>query len=225
VSYIFNGISLQNGRQSNMDSLLLKNRIIDKKNIMLAVVCDGVGSLSDGAFASGTAVKMLSEWFSELTDMNRIGIILRDVILKINLYIVSEAKKNNMNTASTLSALLLIENNYYAVHIGDSRIYIYENDLFSILTNDDVSESGKLRGCIGQTENIFLQYFEGAAENKTFLLCSDGLYKRMNIEFLTEKMKNFGKRYLKEYVNSLPKYVIECGEKDNITFALIKMEN
>lgn len=225
MNYLFNGISLQNGRQSNMDSLLLKNRLIDKKNVLLTAVCDGVGSLSDGSFASGTTIQMLSGWFSQLTDTIRIGIRLRDVILEINAYIVSEAKKNNINTATTLSALLLIENEYYIIHIGDSRIYSYENDVLLVLTNDDVSESGKLTACIGQTENIFLKYSEGTTDDKTFLICSDGLYKRMSTDFMIEKMKSWSKRSLKEPLNSLPQYVIERSEKDNITLALVKIEN
>ena len=227
VNYLFNGISLQNGRQSNMDSLLLKSGLICGKTALLAVVCDGVGSLANGAFASGIAVKMLSEWFNNATTIDRIGMKMRDAILEINSHIRSDAKQNKIDTASTLSALLLVESDYYITHIGDSRVYCYEEGVneLSILTTDDISESGRLTACIGYDDCIFLQYLEGAATGKTFLVCSDGLYKRMDTDYMITKMKSWNKRSFKEPIEALPQYVVECGEQDNISIALAKIED
>jgi len=223
MKYLFNGVSLINGRQTNMDSLLLKSRHIAGKSAVLAVVCDGVGSLADGAFASGTAVVMLGEWFSELATVERVGLVMRDTILGINARIVTEARNNGLNTASTLSAILLVENEFFIVHIGDSRIYSCEDDGLSMHTSDDVSQSGKLLGYIGRSEDIFLQYSEGNATGKVFLVCSDGLYKHMDESFMVTKMKNWSKRSMKDPIESLPKYVIDRGEQDNITLAIVKI--
>jgi serine/threonine protein phosphatase PrpC len=207
-----------------MDSLLLKCGFISKSNALLAVVCDGVGSLSNGDFASGTAVRKLSEWFDGVASTEHIGLRMRDTILEINAHVISEAKQRSIETASTLSALLLIERGYYIAHIGDSRIYCYENEALSVLTSDDVSAAGKLTAYFGRTDNIFLQYSEGAATGKTFLLCSDGLYKRMDMEFMIKKLKTWNRKSLKEPIESLPQYVIGHGEQDNISLALVKIE-
>jgi len=223
MKYLFNGVSLQNGRRSNMDSLLLKSRRIAGKNAVLAVVSDGVGSLAEGAFASGTAVVMLSEWFDKLAAVERIGLVMRDAVLDINSRIVAEARKNDLNTAATLSAILLVEGDYFIVHIGDSRIYSYGENGLATHTSDDVSESGKLQGYIGKLEDIFLHYSEGAAAGKIFLVCSDGLYKRMDDDYMATKMKNWSKRTMKEALESLPQYVIKRGEQDNITLAILKI--
>ena len=208
-----------------MDSLLLKNGLINKENAILAVVCDGVGSLADGYFASGTAVRMLSDWFTGVSVTEQIGLRMRDAVLVINSYIVSEAKQSKKETASTLSALLLNGNNYYIVHIGDSRIYSCEDGVLTILTSDDVSETGKLTACIGRSNEIFLQYYEGSAVNKNFLVCSDGLYKRMDVDFLTAKLKSWSKKSFNEPIETLPQFVIEHGEQDNISLAIVKKEN
>jgi serine/threonine protein phosphatase PrpC len=225
MKYLYNGISLQNGRKSNMDSLFLKHGSIGKKNALLSVVCDGVGSLADGAFSSRAAIQMLNEWFSNTASIDCIGLSMRDAILAINTRIIFEAKEKDMDTASTLSALLLVENRYYIAHIGDSRIYCCQGETLSILTRDDVSKSGKLTAYIGRIENIFIQYAEGLAVGKTFLVCSDGLYKRMDMDFLITKMKSFCRQSLDEAVEDLPQYVIEHGEQDNISLALARIEN
>jgi len=223
VNYLFDGVSLQNKRPSNMDSMLLKTRAFSGISALLAVVCDGVGTLSDGAFASGTAVKMLSEWFEKVETDSRIGLRMRDAILDINTWITQAAENNNMETASTLSALLLVEGDYYIVHVGDSRVYCYSEDFLTVLTGDDVSLSGKLTAYIGKRDEILLQYLEGKATGKIFILCSDGLYKRMDEGVMVSKMKNSNKRSLKEPIKSLPQYVIERGEQDNITLAIVKI--
>lgn len=208
-----------------MDSLLLKNGSISGKNALLAVVCDGVGSVADGAFASGAAIKMLSDWFSNEATAGRIGIKLRDAVLEINAHVRLASKKNNLDAASTLSALLLVENDYYVAHIGDSRIYCYENGNLSILTTDDVSGSGKLTACIGHSDDIFVQYYEGSATGKIFLICSDGLYRRMDESYMMAKMKSWNKKLLQEPMESLPQYVAQRGEQDNISIALVKIES
>lgn len=225
MCYLFNGVSLQNGRQSNMDSLLLKSKSMGKRRALLAVVCDGVGSMADGAFTSGIAIQMLSEWFSKKASIHCAGLKMRDVVLEINAYVVSEARQKKLRTASTLSALLLIERNYYITHVGDSRIYSYKNGALSILTPDDVSQAGKLTACIGQKENIFLHYTEGAVADQTFLICSDGLYKRMDAAFMAAKLKAWNRRLIDDPIKTLPQYVIERGEQDNISLALVKIEN
>jgi serine/threonine protein phosphatase PrpC len=119
----------------------------------------------------------------------------------------------------------LLEGNYYIAHIGDSRIYCYENETLAALTSDDVSESGKLTAYIGRNDGIFLQYFEGEAIGKTFLLCSDGLYKRMDVEVMAAQMKRWNKETIEEPIETLPKFVIERGERDNISLAFVKIEN
>ena len=229
MQYLYHGFSLQNKRPSNMDSVLLKRGTIQGRGALLALVCDGVGSMADGAFASGEATRMLGEWFDRADAADRVGLDMRDAVLRINGAIIAHAKVGRMDTATTLSALLLVENAYSVVHIGDSRIYCYDGRLaegqaLSLLTGDHVSESGNLTACIGQRPDIFPQYAEGAADGKTFLLCSDGLYKRMDMGLMAAQLKGWGRQALKEPAEAMAQYVIERGETDNITVAMVKIE-
>ena len=227
-----------------MDSLLLKSGMIQGRNAFLALVCDGVGSMADGSFASGETTRMLSDWFDNAGSAARVGLDMRDAVLRINSYIISRAKESKLDTATTLSAMLFVENSYYITHIGDSRIYCYDADLandlgssdrtvsghiapnqaLSLLTNDDVSISGKLTACVGQTDNIFPHYAEGAVNGKTFILCSDGLYKRMDLDVMISTIRNWDRPSLKSAAEILTRYVIERGEPDNITIAMVKKE-
>ena len=148
--YLFDGICLQNARAVNMDSLLLKSRQIRAKSACIAVVCDGVGSLADGAFAARVAVRELYQWFDKLKTLKNIGLQLRDEVLRISAEISGQAAAHDYDTASTISALLLIESSYFIVHAGDSRIYRYHGGVLEQLTFDDVSAAGKLTKYIGR---------------------------------------------------------------------------
>lgn len=222
--YLFAGVSLQNRRATNMDSLLIKPSRINKEDSLLAVVCDGVGSLNDGGYASGMAARMLGDWFEKLKFIEDIGTGLKDFISELNLNLIEQAEQKTKDTASTLSALILIKNKYIIVHLGDSRIYSYTNNCLTLLTKDDISEEGKLTAYIGRNRQIYPQYYDGDAEGKTFLLCSDGLYKRMDEYYLSNLMESMGntKEDLQNVIELLPQHVIDRGEKDNITIALIK---
>jgi len=222
LHYLFDGVSLQNKRSTNMDSILVKQGRIGSTDALLAVVCDGVGSLQEGGIASGTAIQMLSAWFGKQDQVERIGLSLRDEILEINSYINQKYNFNQIVTASTISALLLVGEAYYIVHAGDSRIYSYDGTQLFLLTNDDTTDSGKLVSFLGRNKHEVFQYYEGNAKNKTFLVCSDGLYKKMEMTFLLDIMKNISTKSLKDAMTALPNYVINHGEKDNISLVIIK---
>lgn len=121
-----------------MDSLLLKERNISGTEVCLATVCDGVGSLENGAVASSLAIQILIDWLNRLTTTERIGLKLLDTVHDINQKIVQEAISNHVRTASTLSALLMADGKYYTSHVGDSRIYSCSEEGFHQLTEDQV---------------------------------------------------------------------------------------
>jgi protein phosphatase len=205
-----------------MDSLLLSEREIDKHKVLLAIVCDGVGSLQDGAFAASLAVKLMNEWFGNLVDVERIGLRMRDEALKLNNRIIKEAKEQSLNTAATFTAILFSTNRYFLVHIGDTRAYAFDrNGGAKQLTVDDVSEKGKLTGCIGRFENPVFLCTEGEVNGNVFLICSDGLYKRTDVlsSFVEINIKN--QKDVKKTIQRLSDHAIESGEQDNISLALI----
>lgn len=224
TAYLYDGMSLQNKRKSNMDSLLLKERRIDGQNVYLAVVCDGVGSLENGGFAAATAVRLLSDWFDSVDDTRRLGLALRDRIIGVNKEIIDAAAAYGIDTAATLSALLLTEERFCTVHLGDSRIYSAAESGITQLTRDH-SRDGKLASCVGRWAEPEIDYNEGVLGEEKFLLCSDGLYKQMDISHLAEQFERLNRRNMKKVMEKLTKYVIDRGESDNITLAVLIKES
>jgi len=203
-----------------MDSLLLRKRSVVGRDILLAVVCDGVGSMEHGSYASAYAAKALNQWFDQAEDVQRLGLRLRDRVLEINQEIIAEAEANGLRTASTLSALLLTGPKYYIVHTGDSRVYCWADHKLVQLTTDQ-SQGGQLTACLGHRGYTDLTYNEGLCTGQGFLICSDGLYKRMDLEHLRQKLGDLKKKNIRKVLAHLVSYVEERGETDNISLALV----
>lgn len=221
MACVYDGISLTNGRAVNMDSLLLKSRTVAGTEVCLAAVCDGVGSLADGALSAQWAVQMLYNWLENLEDVEELGARLRDYVQTMNLAIRTKAQKQQAETACTLSCLLLWRQWYCLAHVGDSRIYLWEQGALRQLTQDQ-ARRGRLTQAMGHREHVtvFFQQGEQRGEQR-FLLCSDGLYKRMEPETLGACMARLNRRSLQKTLRQLTEHVISQGERDNISAALL----
>lgn len=217
------GLSLQNQRPSNMDSIVYQTRGGDTGEMLLAVVCDGVGSTRDGAFASQYCATALKDWFRSASEQ-RVGLSLRDHVLRLNTELLELTQTQGLETATTLSALLLAGGQSVVVHIGDSRIYRYRAGELQQITVDDVSAAGRLTGCIGRWENIRLYYDEESADAQGYFLCSDGLYKGMEKERMQAYMARNSRFCRKRRLKRMADEAIANGSKDNISAILIRQK-
>ena len=52
-------------KDTNQDSVLIKHAKADGKEVLLAVVCDGMGGLAKGELASATVIRAFAKWFEE----------------------------------------------------------------------------------------------------------------------------------------------------------------
>ncbi len=203
-----------------MDSILLKERAMDGCSLCLLTVCDGVGSLRDGAVAASYAVRLLQAWMESLSDTRRIGLRMRERIRDIDRQIFAAAEAQNLETATTLSALLLDEDRFYLVHTGDSRIYRYTGETMVQLTPDQLTPTGELTSWLGRERPADLFYSEGNTAEDCFLLCTDGLYKRMDSKYLQEQLFQVEPRFVRKAMERLLRYATEHGESDNISLAI-----
>ena len=222
MKWMFAGFSEKNLRPTNMDSLFVEERRIEEKAALLAVVCDGVGSRADGAFASAYATESLASWFYAQTSAGQLALSLRERVLRINREILIHAEQRGLATASTLAALLLVEDRYSTVHAGDSRIYAVAEAQTAQLTRDDAAADGKLEQYLGRADGLQLQYSEADTSGQSFLLCTDGFYRKMPQEMLRQAAQAKTRAELDALLRSMCKTVQQRGERDNISAVLIK---
>ena len=186
------------GREVNEDSCLL---VFEEGRGTCALVADGLGGHGGGAEASALAKDIIyksftSEMIEKPEEFNVWFQRANQSVLAI------QTPEVEMKT--TLVVLLIRNKKALWAHIGDSRLYHFENGVLVEQTFDhSVSQMAVLRGeieqeeirghvdrnrllrAIGKGETIQLDVHEEVdleGENHAFLLCTDGFW-----EYVTEK--------------------------------------
>lgn len=243
-----------NQKKINQDSLLIKRAHCDKGEILLAMICDGMGGLSQGEVASATVIEAFSFWFDHelqkfLTipsfELNDIKIPIDRLLKEKNQLLLQYGKENHFNLGTTATGVFLFNDTYFIFHIGDTRIYSIYQKIITQITKDHTwvkSEVDKgiiteeeaktdprrnvLLQCIGATTHITPDYYQGVLNhNEMLLICSDGFRHVVSDNEFISYLENCETR---EDINNQLYNLIELNKKrnelDNITALMIKVK-
>ena len=234
-------------KSTNQDSVAL--RIIDtpEGQVAFAIVCDGMGGLAKGELASKEVITSFCRWFDEefttqVLEGSFTALRLRDdwnsIIQTENRLLGIYGSDNNIMLGTTVSAMLMFKDEFYIVHVGDSRVYEL-TDSVRILTKDQTfvareiaagrmtPEEAKvdprrsvLLQCVGASATVVPDFLKGKIQRN-----ADGFRHQISDQEIIEKLgpKNsnnmeelkYGCVYLTELVKNRK-------ETDNITVAAIK---
>ena len=129
-------------RDTNQDSILIKHATYDNNEVLMAIVCDGMGGLSRGEIASAAVIREFEKWFmKELPfelkriDMNVIGYKWSLLLRSLNISIQEYGQKFSERLGTTFTGTLFINNQFVVVHVGDTRLYHIDTSLKQ-MTND-----------------------------------------------------------------------------------------
>ncbi len=239
-------------KKTNQDALSARVFSINGEKAVFAVLCDGLGGLSQGEIISATLVEAFMNWLvsaiesSALTDLNIESIIKmwNTVIAAENKKIIEFAKKLNQTMGSTIVVFLMKGTDYYIMNIGDSRAYMISSGVKQITYDHSfVSEEIKagrmtaeeaekdprrnvLLQSIGMTEKVKPEYYYGKVSKDTcFLLCSDGLVHKVSSEEIRDSLSPsvcMNKFSMQTSLEKLVSTVKERNETDNISGVIIK---
>ena len=238
-------------KDTNQDSVLIKHAKADDQEILLAVICDGMGGLSKGELASATVIRAFSKWFDEElpyelenVDLQVIGAKWSLLLKELNAQILEYSKENGIEgVGTTFSGILFIGDQYVIGHVGDTRIYHIGASLTQLTTDQtfvareisrgtmtlEQAKTDKRRNlllqCIGASKVVEPQIICGKAEKGAYMLCSDGFRHEITEAEIYESLNPINLMN-KEAMHNNAKYLIEENksreEKDNISVLLIK---
>ena len=204
------------------------------------MVADGMGGYSSGDVASQSIVNSLAdlpgaETLAEVVDT------IEEWVIEVNDYLISLAKGRPEGTpmGSTIVGLVARGDRLVILWAGDSRIYRYRNGVLEQMSEDhslvqEMVNRGELEAdkaeshpaanvisrAIGVTEELFIDMDALEAEQgDTYLLCSDGLYKELRDQDISDHLSRcFG---LQECATRLVDSAVAAGGRDNITVVMV----
>jgi len=133
VNHSFGYATAINQRKENQDCL----GIWRFDDVVLGVVCDGMGGHAGGAHASALAVRTIHDEFKDRGDL-AVGDALVKSIEAANQAIYDQARKNFrlMGMGTTVVAFALEGHTLHLAHVGDSRAHLVRGQRAKLLTRD-----------------------------------------------------------------------------------------
>lgn len=238
-------------REKNEDSVLISS------DLGLGVVADGMGGHSAGEIASNIAVHVLEETIRKVntgelkmpdTFLPKLENTERKMLMAANLanaaiYTTAQASEIYKMMGTTLTGVMFDGDNATAVHVGDSRIYLFrDGKLVQVTTDHSLAMEHVRRGLLTKAEadkskiqNVLTRAM-GIKKNVEFdllrfpvklgdimVLCSDGLYKGMNETQLAEQLEKGKNLPLVKLCKHLVRVSNENDGQDNISAVMIKI--
>lgn len=237
-------------RLSNQDGLYAQQFETEFGTYAFAVLCDGMGGLQHGEVASKTVVSAFSAWAAQrlpaLTEP------LQDHVLRSEwTYIVGEehqrlqayGEANQCRLGTTVTALLLSQERFFVLNIGDTRAYELFETARQLTVDHTVVASEVSRGnltpqqaeeapgqsvltrCVGTGEHAYPDMFFGPIKpGAVYLLCSDGFRHHVTGEEMLRYLipnETDPALAVRRGEEALVELVKLRGEKDNISAVAI----
>lgn len=236
----------------NQDSLLVKHGVCPQGEILLAVICDGMGGLAKGELASAMGIRAASRWFEEelpyelgRLSLQALGGKLSRKLQVLNQRLQEYGKLEGITLGTTFTGLLFVKDRYVIIHVGDTRVY-HIGSRMRQLTEDQTYVAREVqRGamtreqartdrwrnmllqCVGASDVLRPEVLSGRREKGVYMLCSDGFRHELREDEMYEFL-NPARLPNKEAMDSCARYLTEQvkgrRERDNISVILVKTD-
>lgn len=227
-----------NKRSNNQDSIFYSDTSVGPLP-NLYIVADGMGGHKAGDKASRMAIDITVDFIKKSTLENPIAVLKRAMVYANNeIYKAanSDTELNGMGT--TMVAAVVIYDKLIVANVGDSRLYIVNNDIKQITMDHSLVEelirSGELerkRGrnhpekniitrAMGSKDEIVPDFFEiDLKDDDVCLMCSDGLSNMVEDDEIKDIVLE--NNTLDEMVRALVDRANYYGGSDNISVVII----
>lgn len=241
---------VRNNNQDSAFSFFSTNRSAEERpDFGVFIVADGMGGHQLGEKASATAARIVASHVagkiylpmissdSDSMDRPPITETLISAVQKANAEVLAKIPEGG----TTLTAVAVISDLAYVVHVGDSRVYLVTKDGVEQITRDhslvqrlielhqltaeealDHPQRNVLYRALGQNENLEVDAItRRLPPNSRLLLCSDGLWNQVSDKEIGDVVMTHESP--QEACDKLVALANTRGGTDNITTILLKI--
>lgn len=207
----------------------------------LFLVADGMGGHAAGEYASRFTVEKLVEKIKESSQTEPVA-LMKEAVEQVNAMLLAEANADRAKAGmgTTIVAATVIGERLYAANVGDSWLYVINEESITQITRDhslveemvrlgemnkedakDHPDKNIITRAIGVMPEVAPDFFEISLKDQDMILmCSDGLTNMIND--IDIKKIVLGQRDIVEKAEKLVETANQNGGRDNITVVLVE---
>lgn len=239
-------------KNANQDSFSVKVINTQQGRMVFAILCDGMGGLAKGEVASATVIKAFDKWVNEDLPALCCGKI-EDYVIREQWYSIIETQnelikvygeRQGIRLGTTAVVMLLTQDKYYVLNVGDSRAYELSSGLRQITVDQTfvarevalgnmTEEQAKvderrnvLLQCVGASDKVYPEMFYGEVlKDAVYVLCSDGFRHEITSEEIFENLRPelmTDDNIMHQRAEMLINVNKQRKERDNISVVLIR---
>lgn len=220
-------------KKVNEDAALLQVAFCGGSLRGMAAVCDGVSSLSHSARSSRLVIACLHRLFEKWKQQ---PIQPRQELMDIHQLLYEKGQRDHRTYGTTCSLFLFEDDAYQILQVGDSRIYVLQDELQlltvdqtlarmkydqRIITYEEYCRSDErhiLTQCLGVSKPLNIQYRQGTWRRQdAILVCSDGISNALAAEVLQHHLELFVHEQRHDQAKRLAQKAMAAGERDNLS--------
>lgn len=226
-------------RNNNQDSIFFSDSPVGPLP-NLYIVADGMGGHRAGDQASKMAINITTEFVENSTLENPIAILKRAMIYANNeIYKASSKDPELSGMGTTMVVAVILEGKLFVANVGDSRLYIINDDITQITMDHSLVEelirNGELERkkgrnhpekniitrAMGSKDEVVPDFFEIELKPEDkILICSDGLSNMVEDDEIKDIIVEH--HNLDEMTHALIDRANYYGGSDNISVVIIK---
>ncbi len=225
-------------RKNNQDSIFFSDEPVGSLP-NLYIVADGMGGHRAGDKASKMAIDISVEFIKKSTLENPIAILKRAMIYANNeIYKAANKDPDLTGMGTTMVAAVALDGKLYVANVGDSRLYVVNNDIRQITMDHSLVEemirSGELERkkgrnhpekniitkAMGSRDEVIPDFFEIDMEPEDrYILCSDGLSNMVEDDEIRDIVVDY--HDIKDAARALVDRANYYGGSDNISVVVV----
>ena len=227
-------------RETNQDYMYTSETSVGRLPDLF-LVADGMGGHAAGDYASRFTVEKIVEYVTESEESEPVT-VLGEAVRYANEHLLAEANADasKAGMGTTIVAAVVVGDKLYTANVGDSRLYVINQERITQITRDHslVEEMVRLgemdkedakvhpdkniiTRAVGAEDKVEPDFFTvELQEGEIVLMCSDGLTNMLEDEEI--RMIISGARDLVEKAESLVEAANANGGRDNISVILIE---
>ncbi|MDD2056150.1 bifunctional protein-serine/threonine kinase/phosphatase [Pseudomonas sp. GD03860] len=214
-------------REQNQDALRLvtPNAELAASKGYLFALADGVSQCADGGLAARASLQALAMDYYATPATWSVPQALDKLLLAQNRWL--RANGGGQPLLTTLSALVMRGRRFTLAHIGDCRVYRWQDEQLQRISQDHVwDQPGMqhvLKRALGLDQHLLVDYLEGEMRSgECFALLSDGIWASLSETQIKAVLRE--QPDLQDAAQTLVKAAHLCGSQDNASALLVRVE-